>query len=335
MPRSRALERRPSFIRLCASMIRNRLRVAGERLFRHRQWNIGVLRAPAPALLTAEAYEDREIKWFPLDGRKGFLADPFAVIQGDTVRLLCEYFDFRKGRGHICALDFKNDRFTQDFEPVIALPTHMSYPCLFEEAGATYCVPETCQANEVALYRAVEFPRKWSKVAVLVEHFSGVDATVFRHDGRWWLMCTNSGRDADVKLWVWHAADLLGPWMPHALNPVKIDVRGARPGGRPFLHDGALYRPTQDCSRMYGWRIVIQRVNRLTPTDFAEEPVVGLEASADSPFPVGRHTLTPVGDMVLIDGSRTVFVWSAFWWFLRIWANDLARKVRNYPGRQT
>ena len=86
---------------------------------------------------------------------------------------------------------------------------------------------------------------------------------------------------------------------------------------------------------MYGWRIVIQRVNRLTPTDFAEEPVVVLEAFADSPFPVGRHTLTPVGDMVLIDGSRAVFVWSAFWWFLRIWANDLARKVRNYPGRQT
>jgi hypothetical protein len=97
----------------------------------------------------------------------------------------------------------------------------MSYPFLVEDAGEIYCIPETCGADEVALFRAVEFPRKWSKVAVLVEHFGGVDPTVFRHGGRWWLTCTERGRDADVKLWVWYASDLLGPWTPHARNPSK------------------------------------------------------------------------------------------------------------------
>jgi hypothetical protein len=180
----------------------------------------------------------------------------------------------------------------------------------------------------MALFRAVEFPRRWSKIAVLVERFSGVDPTVFRHDGRWWLMCTERGRDADASLWIWHAAELLGPWTAHARNPVKTDVRSARPGGAPFVHGGVLYRPAQDCSKVYGWRIVIQRVKRLTASEFVEEPVAVLEASKDSPFPLGRHTLTPVGDVVLIDGHRAVFVWLALRSFLRIWARDLLNKLR-------
>ena len=141
-------------------------------------------------------------------------------------------------------------------------------------------------------------------------------------------MCTRRGAYEDVDLWVWHASDLLGPWAPHAQNPVKTDVRCTRPGGSPFVHEGVLYRPTQDCSKTYGWRISVQRVLRLTPTEFAEEPVTVLEASPQSPFPAGRHTLTPVGDMVLVDGRRAVFVWPALRAFLRIWATDLARKVR-------
>ena len=101
---------------------------------------------------------------------------------------------------------------------------------------------------------------------------------------------------------------------------MKTDVRSARPGGLPFVHEGALYRPAQDCSRSYGWRISVQRVARLTPTEFAEETAAVLEAAPDSPFPDGRHALTPVGDVVLIDGRRTVFVWAALLAFLRILA---------------
>jgi hypothetical protein len=248
-------------------------------------------------------------------------------MRDGTVHILCEYFGYRSERGHVCTLAYSDHGFTQP-EPAIRLPVHMSYPFLIEDAGEIYCVPETCHAEEMALFRAVEFPRRWSKIAVLVERFSGVDPTVFRHDGRWWLMCTERGRDADASLWIWHAAELLGPWTAHARNPVKTDVRSARPGGAPFVHGGVLYRPAQDCSKVYGWRIVIQRVKRLTASEFVEEPVAVLEASKDSPFPLGRHTLTPVGDVVLIDGHRAVFVWLALRSFLRIWARDLLNKLR-------
>jgi hypothetical protein len=324
---------RPQFLRFWARIARRRFDFASQRLFRHPQWNIGVLPFSVAKLLQPGNYSDAGIEWFPLDHRKSFLADPFGVVRGGTIHILCESFRYRSGKGHICALTYSHHRFTTQPEPAIELPVHMSYPFLVEDAGQIYCVPEASAADEVALFRAVEFPHKWSRVAVLVERFGGVDPTVFRYDGRWWLMCTEKGRNADVELWIWHASDLLGPWTPHAQNPVKTDVRTARPGGAPFVHEGVLYRPAQDCSKTYGWRIVIQRVKTLTPSEFVEEPMTVLEASADSPFPLGRHTLSSVGEVVLIDGHRTVFVWQALWSFFKILMQPLWSKLR--PRRST
>ena len=310
------------------SAIRRRLDLAWKRLFRHSQWNIGILPFPAGSLVRPGAYSDAAIEWFPLDNRKRFLADPFGLMRDGKVHVLCEDFVYRSGKGSICSITYSDHRFTNEPESAIDLPVHMSYPFLVEADGEIYCIPETSRADEVALYQAVEFPRKWRKATLLLEHFGGLDPTVFRHDGRWWLMCTKKGSGADSRLWIWHASGLRGPWMPHARNPVKTDVCSARPGGAPFVHEGVLYRPAQDCSRTYGGRIVIQRVTALTPTEFAEEPVTAIEASPESPFPLGRHTLTPVGDMVLIDGHREVFIWDSLRYFLKIWARDLWTKLR-------
>ncbi|MDQ3086109.1 MAG: hypothetical protein M3Q67_04825 [Actinomycetota bacterium] len=164
---------------------------------------------------------------------------------------------------------------------------------------------------------------------------------MFRHGGSWWLTCTDNEDNPDTNLLVWHASRLEGPWVAHAANPVKIDVRSARPGGTPFVHRGELYRPAQDCSRAYGGRVVVNRVTRLTPQEFAEEPAATFEPSAASPFPDGRHTLSAVGDITLVDGHRFVFVAAALRHFLRIWGRNLAtglgRKLRiaSSPGART
>jgi hypothetical protein len=326
---------RPQFVPFCTRIAYRRLAAALERLFRHSQWNIGILDAPVAALLRPGTYRDDNIEWFPLRDRGKFLADPFGVVREGAIHILCECFEYRCSRGHICALDYSAHDFTKEPERAIELPMHMSYPFLIEDAGEIYCVPETSYAEEVALFRAVEFPHRWSKVTVLLKNFGGVDPTVFRHGDCWWLMCTEKGQDADVKLWAWYSPNLRGPWTAHARNPVKTDVRGSRPAGVPFFHEGVLYRPAQDCSKRYGWRIVIQRVKSLTPWEFLEEPAMVLQASAGSPFPLGRHTLTALGDIVLIDGHRAVFVWQAFLSFLRRWACDFTRKLPRRWRRAT
>jgi hypothetical protein len=324
---SKSQARRSRFLPLRAAIARRRLALAWERLFRHPQWNVGVLDAPVGTLLAPGTFPDDQIRWLPLASRRSFFADPFAVVRGDTLHVLCEEYDYRDSKGRICSFELPRGRSPSAPAAALVLPFHASYPFLIEQEGRIYCVPESSTANEIALFEADEFPRRWSKITVLVPDFPGVDPTVFRHAGRWWLLCTRGGPLEDVELWAWHASDLLGPWTEHARNPVKTDVRGSRPGGRPFVHDGALYRPTQDCARRYGWRIAIQRVVQLTPTEFREELVTVLEASPESPFPRGRHTLTAVDGLTLIDGRRDVFVWAAFRAFLGIWTSDLRSKV--------
>jgi hypothetical protein len=89
---------------------------------------------------------------------------------------------------------------------------------------------------------------------------------------------------------------------------VKVDVRSARPAGTPFVVDGTLYRPAQDCSRTYGGRVTINRVLILTPLAFREEPFAFVDPDPEGPYPDGLHTLSQVGNVTLIDGKRTLFV---------------------------
>ena len=95
---------------------------------------------------------------------------------------------------------------------------------------------------------------------VLLDGFPGCDATPVEHDGRWWLFCGNQDDRGTERLYLFMADALTGPWRPHPGNPVKADAGSARPGGLPFVHEGVLYRPAQDCSRTYGGALVLNRV---------------------------------------------------------------------------
>jgi hypothetical protein len=149
-----------------------------------------------------------------------------------------------------------------------------------------------------------------------VDGIAAADSTVFRHDGRWWLLCIDVDRSDDT-LCAWHATSLRGPWLPHAANPLKTDTRNTRPAGTPFVHAGKLYRPAQDNSRTYGGRVVINEIVRLSPSEFAERVVRVIPPFHSSPYPAGFHTLSAFGDWTLIDGKRIRVAWPHLGWRLR------------------
>ena len=277
-------------------------------LLRHEAWNVGAVRAPIHVFLGGMPAS--EVHWLPRPPEGRFLADPFGIVRDGRRYVFFEEYDFGPGKGVISCVDLSSGR--RSVETVMRLPVHASYPYVFERDGAVYCVPETHQAREVRLYEARDFPRGWRLKAVLIRDFPGVDSTVFEFDGLWWLMCTHSDLGSFDRLYLWHAPGLLGPWEPHPRNPVKVDLGSARPGGTPFVHRGDLYRPSQDCSRSYGGRNVINRVTSLTTREFREEPVARVEPPAGSPYPAGLHTLSSLGDWTLIDGKRFTFVQSQY-----------------------
>ncbi len=298
----------PSNVQVLAYGWRTSWRVltAGLRLlFRHGQWNVGIVHQPIATFLDEQ--RRTPVQWLPARPRSEFIADPFGVMHDGRLTVMCELLDFRDGRGIVIAIDLASGV----TRPVSIGPqpaVHLSYPFLSELDGRVMCLPEAHQAGEIALYEAERFPDRWVKLATLVANPDTVDATLFRYGHYWWLAGSQpAGKGANAELHLWYAPELTGPWSAHPGNPVKTDVRSARPAGTPFVHDGVLYRPAQDSSRTYGGRVIINRVLTLTPTAFREEPAATVSPDPAGPYADGLHTISAVGDLTLIDGKRWVF----------------------------
>lgn len=282
--------------------------------WRREKWAIGIVRAPIHAFL--ERPRDYAVTWIAEPSRDEYLADPFAARTGTGAVILAEHFDRRTGRGQLCALDLPADLDAGRAGPprsILSLPAHLSYPFLFELEGRVYCLPEMYQSGGLHLFEALEFPDRWRLVATLLDGVPAVDPVLFRHGGRFWILCTrrDTSHSAKTMLHAWWATTLMGPWTPHARNPVTCDVRSARSAGTPFTYRGELYRPGQDCSKTYGGAVSLNRITRLTPEEYAEEIAVVVRPDPKGPYPAGLHTLSSFGDCTLIDGKR--WVWSRPW----------------------
>ncbi|GAA3893254.1 hypothetical protein GCM10022276_10550 [Sphingomonas limnosediminicola] len=285
-------------------------------LFSHQQWAIGFVQK-TPEKLLEEAGEAatpiQGVSWLPEPAGR-FLADPFAV-DGDSGVILAEEFDWKTGRGHIASIrsDISDPI---DSRSAVREDFHLSYPYTFEHQGEIYCVPESAENNEVALYILNQSTGTWVKHKSLLSGCAVLDPTIFSHEGRWWLFCTKSGAGANEALYAWHAEDPLGDWHPHTANPLKVDVRSARPAGRPFVHDGHLIRPAQDCSTGYGNGICFNRITRITTDEFAEN-FAGLLLPETGTYGRGLHTICAAGPRSIVDGARSVFIGAEFCRVLR------------------
>jgi hypothetical protein len=273
-------------------------------LFERAQWNVGFARAEPRALLAGEALA---VDWLPDPPPGTFVADPFVVTREGRRVLFVEQYDESRGRGIIEALELGDNGAVIERRDALELATHLSYPYPVEIDGELYLVPENAAGGEAALYRCVAFPWRWEREAALLPNFDALDTTLFPHAGRWWAFCTRASHGSDFALHAFHAGGPRGPWRAHALNPIVEDVTRARPAGGPFVVDGALYRPGQDCSVSYGGGLTIARVDELSPEAYRETVVARVDTRRFGRYAGGVHTVgvTPAG--LVFDGKRLTF----------------------------
>ena len=285
---------------LVAGAAGRRIIAASRSMLRRPEWNIGIIEAPIERTLTPTT--PPPITWLPT--RPGhYAADPFAVERDGVLHILFEDFDHSLGIGSIYGRSIFGDGRVSEPRRAIETGVHASYPFLIEHEGSVFMLPETSASNELVLYEAERLPDRWRRVATLLSGIPAVDASVIHHEGRWWMFATRADHGDNHSLFIWHASELSGPWSPHLANPVKTDARSSRPAGTPFVVDGTLYRPSQDCSRVYGGRVVVNRVEVLTPRAFRERAVASMGPQPDSPYPDGLHTLSAAGRRTLVDGN--------------------------------
>jgi hypothetical protein len=177
--------------------------------------------------------------------------------------------------------------------------------------GMLLCLPEVNESGRTLLFKIEAEPLRLTFVCTLLQDVPMSDGTIFRFGDHHWLFGTRADRDSQLRLYAWFSRAVDGPWTPHALNPIKCDITSARPAGTPFWAAGSLIRPAQDCSRSYGSAITLNRILELTPTRFREETVASIVPDPSGPYPDGIHTLSFVGNSMLVDGKRHMFRWDA------------------------
>jgi hypothetical protein len=259
---------------------------------------------------SAWRYRDREAAGLPdplqppfqvVEGRPGMgYADPFPVSWNGRDFLFIEEI-LPDDRGRLVVTEVVEGRLTPN-PPAVVLdkPYHLSYPCVFQDLGEYWMIPESADATTVDLYRAVDFPWRWEHEQTLARGVRLVDTTPIQRDGVWYFFnstqWTSEGR-------LFLADSLRGKWTEHPCSPLSTDQRRERSAGHLFTANGRLYRPVQDCSTGYGMAVRLMEILQLTPQSF-EEREVAVITNAWHRQAVRTHTWNSGGRLECIDGGR-------------------------------
>ncbi len=233
-----------------------------------------------------------------------FYADPFLFHWQGRTHLFVEDLDHRTNKGVISAVAFGPEGPLGVPTPVLEEPFHLSYPFVFAHGGAVWMIPETSQNRTVSLYRADPYPHRWGARARPPHRHCGErrDADPFR------------GPLVDVRdparrrgRALGHAGSVPGGRPARALaSPPRqpaVDRCGRGPAaGAMLVREGRLWRPVQDCTRLYGGALGLAEVTTLTETAFAQ--AVRVHLAPGPPWPGRRlHTLNAAAGIEVIDGS--------------------------------
>jgi hypothetical protein len=231
-----------------------------------------------------------------------FWADPFPIQLGNDHYIFHEELLFSTGKGSIVLTVVDDKGRTARPIPILERDYHLAYPLVFQWDGDFFMIPETASQRQVELYRCVDFPTHWKLERVVLSGITAFDPTPALLFGRWWLFANIPayGAGTSDELHLFHADSPLGPWTPHRDNPIKSDVRSARPAGGIFENHGQFYRPAQDCSKRYGSAVSINCILQLNPETY-EEVEMGTVGPNWGPNVEGVHTFNVAGNMTVID----------------------------------
>jgi len=286
-------------------------------------WNIGIVKCHISEFLNDCS---PDIQWFPLKSKRIFYADPFALCDSEDshkLHVFFETYDFLKGKG-IIQYSCYNNSFSSPVN-VIEDKYHLSYPYLMQNGNEILIIPECFKSESITSYSALKFPHEWGEKHEMIKNYKGVDTAIVKRDNIYWMFTSDKNDGLLFNLNIFYSDKLTGTWIPHPKNPVKTDVRCSRCAGTPFEYKNSLYRPAMDNSERNEGRIVINKVVKLTRTEFDEVPVKTIYPFTGNYFPDKTHTISSSGEYTFIDGAKTVSIISN-WRFILYKVNLLIHR---------
>jgi hypothetical protein len=231
-----------------------------------------------------------------------FLADPFVVSFENENYCFVEDYDYSESRACIAAYKLY-EKYAERIGEVIVEPFHLSYPYIFEYESKYYMCPESAENKDIRLYECESFPRSWKLKKIVMSNVSAADTMIFEKDGTWWLFTNidpTSLEDHCSELFIYYADNpLTDEWTPHPKNPIFVNSMKARNGG--ILFDGdQIYRVSQQQGYdRYGKAASINKIMRLSKTDYVEETLFKIEPGFNKAL--GTHHMHSNGKVTVFD----------------------------------
>lgn len=241
------------------------------------KWSIGIYKGNSLFNLSPHSSADNPVltKKDITDVPADFVADPFMVMENNSWYLFIEVLNANTKKRDI-GLAMSQDGIHWHYKQIVLSESfHLSYPYVFRWKDAYYMIPETSQKHSIRLYRASDFPIKWSYVTTLVEGRPFVDSSIVFFNDKWWIFTSSTSQDI---LWLYYSSALEGPWIEHPQSPIiKNNDNIARPAGRIIFMNHSLVRFAQNS---YGMYVRAFMINELTTTRYEESeisqtPIIG------------------------------------------------------------
>ncbi|MGB8982359.1 MAG: hypothetical protein WCC12_10820 [Anaerolineales bacterium] len=241
-----------------------------------------------------------------------FWADPHVIYKRPNYFIFVEEYLYQIKRGHISVIEMDQKGNYKLPIPILQNSCHLSFPFVFNWMGHYYMIPESSDKRTIDLYECTEFPNQWQFRITLMQDLKAVDTTLFYTQRKWWLFTAISENKAaapQVELFLFYSDELFtDQWRAHPMNPIVSDVKRARAAGRLFMKDGKLFRPSQDCSKMYGYGFDLNEIVVLSETDYCERTMTSVRPDRGKRI-IATHTYTNQGNLTVIDALTRRFKW--------------------------
>lgn len=226
---------------------------------RHNMWNIGFIEE---GLKDTLFNNKPKIHWVKKRFNDRWFADPFILdVTSDEIIILAEEYCYEIKRGRIARIVIDRKTYEEkNFEIVLDLPTHLSFPFIFRKNGSIYIMPENSASGCSNIYRYDDSERK---TTFIKRSFNDpfTDATIFKIQQDFFLWTTMLPDPNGMILSV-YKFDTQKMEVGEKVVTIDFLQCTARNAGEVFELEGELYRPAQDCTKCYGNGIVLQKVTR-------------------------------------------------------------------------
>ena len=262
--------------------------------------------------ISVDGIKSREWKVIPCRPTEWF-ADPFPFEWNRRFFIFVERMHWWSRLGTIAVAEVDKNGNVSKFKDIVAEPFHLSFPNVFSHRGEVYMIPESGMNGDIRLYRATDFPWKWTFVKALATGANYVDTSFVQpiENDRAILNTQN-----------WTAKESV--YFKFDLNKLELSrlpdnpqMMNERNGGNVFSEKGTSYRVLQDCSKRYGAKIMIRRIDNVDfesghASDSQYLEIINRDLKFVNRKPVklySCHTYNRSEHIEVVDVSTERFIW--------------------------